>query len=352
MDMAELSRKIYLLLLLALIYLFLLCSVVLSPGYAASADPAADPQFETGKRAILARTGCYLVDYSFVETDAVKPGYTVDHRVYDVNRNKSVKEWIFAEHLSSTRIKLQHVLFATDLAGKQKEDGLLKHTGEDWEYNAPFLYDYAGHMKWAVKDLKSTPHLWTRRVTNLDDGLRYQCAAAFNLSNIYPDWSCDGYAPIPGRETRDMGRKDYNGLQRTSRVISYGANWLERERNVKTIESGDTRTPLAKEVGKTWYVRLPDSECSEAQAFVKPRLPFWLLLNETWDKVLTGQLPFEEPPTPVHPSRYEKIMELADQYLNKDLTDAATHQAAQTDLLKIIDENRQNRDSGASGERR
>ena len=120
MDMAELSRKVYFLFLLGLIYLFLFYSVAISSGYAASADPAADPQFETGKRAILARTGCYLVDYSFVETEAVKPGYTLDRRVYDVNRNKSVKEWIFAEHLSPTRIKLQHVLFATDLAGKPK----------------------------------------------------------------------------------------------------------------------------------------------------------------------------------------------------------------------------------------
>jgi hypothetical protein len=273
----------------------------------------------------------------------------VDRRVYDVNRTKSVKEWIIAEHLLPTRIKLQHVLFATDLAGKQIDGSLLKHTGEDWEYNAPFLYEYTGQMKWKVKDLLSTPHLWTRRVTNLDDGLRYQCAATFQLSNKYPDWSCEGYAPIPGRETRDMGRKDYQGLQRGSRVISYGANWLERERNVKTIENGDTRTPLAKEAGKTWYVRLPDSECDAAQAFVKPRLPFWLLLSQTWDKVLTGQDPFEEPAKPAHPSRYEKIMELEEQYLNKDLENAPTREAAQSALLKIIDESRQNHPSKTPG---
>jgi hypothetical protein len=218
------------------------------PGRSASEDVPKDAQFEIGRRALIGRTGCYLVDYSFVETEALKPGYTKDNRVYDVNRDKSVKEWIFAEQLSPTRIKLQHVLFATDLAGKMQEDTLLKHTGEDWEYNAPFLYEYAGDLRWTVKDLKTTPGLWTRRITNLDDGLRYQCASAFKLSSAYADWTCENYAPIPGRETRDMGRKDYKGLQRTSRLISYDTSWLERERNTKMIEAGETRTPLAREL--------------------------------------------------------------------------------------------------------
>jgi len=305
-----------------------------------SATSADDSQLEAGKRALRARTGCYLVDYSFVETDVLKEGYAKDNRVYDVNRDKSVKEWIFAEDLSPTRIKLQHVLFATDLSGKIREDSLLKHTGEDWEFNAPFLYEYSGHSKWVVKDLKASPNLWTRRVTSLDDGLRYQCAAAFSLSNFYPDWSCDNYAPIPGRETRDMGRRDYQGLQRTSRLISYGASWLERERNVKTIETGEARTPLVKEAGKTWYVRLPDSECAAAQTFVTKRLAFWMLLTQTWDTVLNGAGPFEDVLPSAHPSRYEKIMDLEEKYMGKYLTDPATRREAEAGILKIIEASR------------
>jgi hypothetical protein len=33
--------------------------------------------------------GCFLVDYSYVETEGLAPGYTRDPRVYDVNRDKS-----------------------------------------------------------------------------------------------------------------------------------------------------------------------------------------------------------------------------------------------------------------------
>lgn len=301
-----------------------------------SAAFAAGDQLETGKKVLHSRAGCYLVDYSFVETEALKPDYTKNNQVYDVNREKSVKEWIFAEDLSPTRIKLQHVLFATDLAGKIMEGSVLKHTGEDWQYNAPFLYDYTGHMQWIVKNLKERPNLWTRRVTSLDDGLRYQCAAAFEENRAYADWSCENYAPIPGRETRDMRRKDYQGLARGSRIISYDSNWLERERNVKTIEEGDKRVSLVKELGKTWYVRLPDSECSAAQDFVKVRLPFWLLLNEAWDDVLTGTHPVSEPVMPVHPSRYEKILELEEKYVGNPMTDEKVRADAKGKILAII----------------
>ena len=45
-----------------------------------------------GLAAIHHLTGCFLVDYSFVEVESLKPGYVRDPRVYDVNVDKSVKE--------------------------------------------------------------------------------------------------------------------------------------------------------------------------------------------------------------------------------------------------------------------
>lgn len=314
----------------------IICAVIFGViGFYSSALADVDTQLDRGRLGIESRTGCYLVDYSFMETDAIKPGYTRDDRVYDVNKDKSVKEWIFAEEVSPTRIRLQHVLFVTSLDGKLVEGTILKHTGEEWEYNAPFLYDFTGPSNWAVKDLKATPGLWTRRITNLDDGLRYQCAAAWDLTTAYPEWSCDDYAPIPGREYRDFGRKDYNTLQRSSRVISYGANWLERENNIKTIDLNGSRTPLAKEVGKTWYARLPDSECSDAQAFVRPRLAFWSLLRETWDGVFNGEGTFVEKAIPGQ-SRYADIMAIEEQYRTQNLTDPVIRQAAKDAITKAI----------------
>ncbi len=305
---------------------------------ASAAAQTSDSQLERGRKAIEGRTGCFLVDYSFVETDTLKPGYVRDNRVYDVNKEKSIKEWIFAEDISPTRIRLQHVLMGVNLDGKLMEGSLLKHTGEDWEFNTPFLYDYAGQSTWTVTSLKDKPDLWTRRITNLDDGLRYQCAAAWKLTTAYPDWSCSDAAPIPGRETRDMQRKDYNQLDRTSRIIVYDSSWLEREANTKVDDKDGVKTRLVKEVGKTWYVRLPDAECSAAQEFVKPRLAFWTIVRETWDQVLKGDSTFVEVrPEKGKPSRYEQILDLEQEYMKKDLADPKISREAHDAVRKVIE---------------
>ena len=211
-----------------------------SSGRLAGAD---DRQLERGLQALQSMAGCYLVDYSYVETESLKPGYVRDGRVYDVNRDKSVKEWIYPETLSPRRIRLQRILFATDPAGAVRAGSEIRHQTEDWEYGAPFLYDFVAPLTWHVRDLTSTPQLWTRRVTNLDDGLRYQCAARWTGDTAYPEWTCSNYAPIPGRETRDMRRADYQALDRTTRIIAYGSSWLERQDNVKTIHQRAGASP-------------------------------------------------------------------------------------------------------------
>ena len=88
---------------------------------------AADEQLDRGRSAIQSMAGCYLVDYSYVETASLKPEYGRDPRVYDVNRDKSVKEWISAGALSPRRIRLQRILFATDLGGAVRAGSAIRH---------------------------------------------------------------------------------------------------------------------------------------------------------------------------------------------------------------------------------
>lgn len=300
---------------------------------------AANPAYDLGQKAIHSLTGCYLVDYSYTETESLKPGYERDHRVYDVNKDKSVKEWIYALDTGPNKIRLQHILFATDLGGNLFEGSELKHTAEDWEFNAPFLYDFTSPAHWDVKNLDTNAGLWTRRITNLDDGLRYQCAAAW-IGNANPEWSCSSYAPIPGRETRDMGRHDYNTLDRTTRMVAYGNSWLERQNNTKVIQSEDgSKTPLAKEEGKNWYVRLPDSECASAQTFVKENQAFWDIMRAAWDEVLVGDRPFIERVT-LGPARYSKIMGLQEQF--PDLSTEAKRAELNAAIQAVIRDFRDN----------
>ncbi|HVQ73980.1 MAG TPA: DUF6607 family protein [Candidatus Binatia bacterium] len=306
-------------------------------GMGGSSGRAEESPRARGVSAITNMAGCYLVDYSYTEVESLRPGYVRDARVYDVNRDKSVKEWIQADAISPGRIRLDRVLFATDLAGAVRPGSVIRHQAEDWEYDAPFLYDFAAPSRWTVKDLRATPGLWTRRITNLDDGLRYQCAARWAADTAYPEWSCSNYAPIPGRETRDMGRADYDALERGTRIVIYGRSWLERQDNVKTSDGDGGRRPLARELGKNWYVRLPDAECAEGQAFARARQPFWTLLRETWDGVLRGESPFVETVPAGQPPRFVKMWEVEQDYLGQDLTDPAVRSAARARILEVIE---------------
>ena len=317
-------------------------ALVILPGVllavaAAALSAGADDPLARGSAAIGGMAGCYLVDYSYTEVESLKPGYTRDARVYDVNRDKSAKEWITAETLSPRRIRLQRILFLADLGGAIREGSLIKHQSEDWEYDAASLYDFVAPRSWQVRDLKATPGLWTRRVTNLDDGPRYQCAASWTGNTAYPEWTCTSYAPIPGRETRDMRRADYDTLDRTTRLVAYGQSWLERQDNVKTIHRDGVRTLLAREVGKNWSVRLPDSECAAARAFAAPRQAFWELVREVWDGVLNGAGPFVEAAPPGQPPRFVKMHEIEEDYVGRDLADPVVRRAARERIVKVIE---------------
>jgi len=302
---------------------------------------ATDDQFLKGKEAIGKMQGCYLVDYSYVETESLKEGYAVDRRVYDVNKNKSMKEWVYAEQTGRNKFRIQHILFGVTLDGKLMEGSELRHQAEDWEYNATYLYDFASPRHWKVKDLRTNPNQWTRRITFLDDGPRYQCASQWSLNTENPEWSCSNSSPIPGRETRDMGRKDYNVLDRFTRIMVYNGSWLERQENTKVIFAAETKTPLAKELGKNWYVRLPDSECEPVQQFVKQRQDFWTLLRETWMEVLNGRSAFTEKLVTDGSSRYMEILGLEEKYVAQDLSNKETRAAAKTEILDAIQKYRE-----------
>jgi hypothetical protein len=213
----------------------------------------------------------------------------------------------------------------------------MKHTGEDWEYNPSHFYQYIGNYTWKPVPLTDRPGVWVRRITSLDDGLRYQCAAKWDEANHYPEWTCENnYAPIPGRETRDMKRGDYQALQRNTRLISYGQSWLEREWNTKVQQKDETRTELAKEVGKIWYVRLPDSDCADAQSFVKPRLEFWRVVQGAWDKVLPKDALVVEKGDAGSFNRYMKTLKLEKEYLDKDLLNPTIRNEAERKLIQLF----------------
>lgn len=288
-------------------------------------------------------SGCFLVDYNYSETEALQENYKIDERVYDVNKNKSVKEWIYPIEVSANHIRLQHILFATDLSGKVMEGSFLKHQAEDWEYEPAFRYEFMKPGHWEARELSAdaSQGKWIRKITNLDDGLRYQCVAAFAPSETaFAEWTCSNFAPIPGRETRDMGRKDYNTLDRTTRIIIYGDSWLERQDNIKTVYKDGQKNPLAREAGKNWFVRLPDSECAEAKEWTSGKTAFWGLLRNVWEEVLDGKSSFTEATPAGKGPRFVEMMSIEEKYSASFATNPEAKHSAEAEIRSLIQEYR------------
>jgi len=291
--------------------------------------------FERDLSTIKQQGGCYIVDYSFTEVESLKEGYQLDERVYDTNSDKTTFEWIVPIQKSPTEIRLQHILFLKDFeTGEVK--GVMKHHAEDWSYEQNFLFDFSSTRLWNPLTLEKNSRMWTRKVTNLDDGLRYQCAAKWDHSKFNPEWNCANFSPIPGRESRDMGRKDYQALDRNTRIIAYGNSWAERQNNVKTTLQSFTRFPLARELGRTWYIKQPDSACMEAQKFVEERKAFWRILMNVWEEFLTQEKSFEELAQFRGQSRYPMIAQLEEDNYSKIIDDPTNAEWVKTEIRNII----------------
>ncbi|TVQ78757.1 MAG: hypothetical protein EA369_06160 [Bradymonadales bacterium] len=295
-------------------------------------------QREKDRQAILGMSGCYMVDYNYHEVEALLEGYQLDHREYHASVNSdfqrfvrmyplldssvtpenyqlNVKEKIWVRTDEENVIHLQHIIFLTNKKGEL--DFVMKHHSQRWRYEADRTYTYSGGMLWEVENLEDTAGRWTREVKALDDSPRYSCTGAWEHSQEFPRWECSNYSPIPGREYRDMGRRDYQGLDRTHRITVYPYSWLDAQENVKVREQNGERIDLARELGRNWHHPLPEGDCSVVDSFVEERSGFWSLTQEVWDEFLqegrsmyesTGRgiarwMPINGGPLIVHPDR-------------------------------------------------
>ena len=187
-------------------------------------------------------------------------------------------------------------------------------------------------------------------MTNLDDGLRYQCAARWSEDTAYPEWSCgSNYAPIPGRETRDMGRSDYQALDRSTRIVVYatsqgGGTSQGAGSSARTTSRPSTATAAGCRWCASW-ARTGTCGCPTPSALAdgpsRSRAgPSGPCCARHWDGLLDGSGPFVERIPPGQPPRFVKMFDLEDSVLGHDLSDQATRQAARRHILDVIEEYR------------
>ena len=292
--------------------------------------------------------GCYIVDYSYSEVEALDPNYQLDSRVYDTTDRFTVKEWIKVVNESIDSIRLQHFLLAEDKDGRVVIR--MRHQGEIWKYKPVYLYEYIGRFdghndRWeavSVYDNTDTDY-WVREVVSLDDGLRYQCRGTWNTELYYPEFQCSSYSPIPGREVRDMGRKDYNTMERKTKIVVYPSSWLEKQNNKKVVFNDElvSRHYLSREVGKHWYVKQNRSSCKKIINWAEKRQPFWDILASVWEEELHQQGKFYEIKFIKGQTRLKKIKYLTEKYYSKLGRNTRISKVVKEQLREVIREHRE-----------
>ena len=281
--------------------------------------------------------GCYLVDYTYSEVEALAAGYKVDLRVYDV-KNLIIKELLKVVSYQENSIRLQHFMQAELASGEVVFR--MRHHGETWRFQPQYRYRYDGRFegndRWSEELLNHTKVPWVREISSLDDGLRYQCAGGWVRNRRYPTFKCAAFSPIPGRETRDMGRKDYNTMARSTEVTIFPTSFLERQSNTKISFQNGERKPLAKEMGKIWSTRLPAKDCAGVSAWAEDRQPFWAILAGVWQET-TGRLAdIREIKMVAGTTRSSKIAKLLHDNFRNLAADPEKQSFVRAEMAKII----------------
>ena len=138
-----------------------------------------------------------------------------------------------------------------------------------------------------------------------------------------------------------MKRHDYQALVRGTRLLVFPRSWVERQQNEKTLVADDgARTPLAEEVGRTWYVRADDTQCKAAQAFARQHLPFWKLLEEVWSGYFAANTEWRDTPPGHGAPRWSKIDDVEDKYFHAGKATPEQRAAAAKEIRAIIDADR------------
>lgn len=127
-------------------------------------------------------------------------------------------------------------------------------------------------------------------------------------------------------------------MQRRTRVLSLPWGWLERQRNQKIIWSEGEKTPLAEEVGKDFYIRLPDNHCQEAQEWASPRMTFWTLSQIAWAEVLDGHRLIQVVPQIGGQPLFARLWALENDWFEKIQNDEIARSEALTQVQDLIKE--------------
>lgn len=317
--------------------LFTLSAVSMLPNVVLAAS-----DFDKDRAAILAMAGSYEVGFSFQETYAVRPGYSLKPPYY-----AGAHELVTVVKDTPEEIVLQHVLVVCEEKKAEESDTdnkaftsrtitecrPIKHWRQDWAYEDRKLMVFKGDNTWEWQTISKDEArgAWTQAVYQVDDGPRYEAHGHWSHEANQSVWeSQPTWRPLPRREYTK--RDDYDVLVAINRHVITPDGWIHEQDNYKLDLHRNTEHPvIARERGFNSYERNDSLDLSLAIQYWDQTHDYWAKVRETWDDFFQQEERFVIQAKVGDKPRYKEFFDLA---LNEGVN---TQQQTQR-LQAILDE--------------
>jgi hypothetical protein len=234
-----------------------------------------EPAFDCDRRAILAMTGEFKVDFRFDETVVLSPGY--ERR--PEHRSGGFEAVVLIED-AGERIDLQHILV---MGGH-----VVKHWRQTWVYQANPIWRFEGGQRFRQyqRDAATLPGSWTQFVHEVSDAPRYAGSGKWNHRYGVSTWTSDRtWRPLPRREYTK--RDDYHLLNVENRHTITPQGWTHEQDNTKVVRGVDgADRSLVREFGFNDYRRISGYDFTPGYTYWKETGPFWRTVRQRWETSL------------------------------------------------------------------
>ena len=262
-------------------------------------------QKEKDRRAILAMSGPYKVDFDFLEV----VGYSSDFE-----RDNPYQSWgteyVYVIEDQPDFISLQHIFVMkfVDKDGNVSEPLVMKHWRQDWRYQAKQMLTYDHGKRWKIENIERSERrgAWSQTVYQVDDSPRYASYGTWSHNPSFSTWiSQTTRRPLPRRE--HSVRDDYDILEGYNRHTITRTGWVQEEENWKLVldKDGepDTKNPyLSKELGVARYQRIINHDFTPGDEYMARAGKFWADVREVWQELINERqgmvlaTPKDQPP--------------------------------------------------------
>jgi len=230
----------------------------------------AQDKLEQDRKAIKSLAGFYEVNFNYADVSSADPNYKFS-KPHDAHAN----EWAEVIVDEPKRIVIQHMLAINDTT-------VIKHWRQDWTYEDTNIMLYTQDNAWKKTTLSpaDVQGQWTQKVYQVDDSPRYQGYGFWTHIGGHSAWQSVTDSPLPRRET--TVRKDYNVLNRGSRITITKNGWMFEQDNKKIVRTPAGDKVLAIEKGYEEFTKIDPKVFEYAQKWWSDQKSYWADVRDVW----------------------------------------------------------------------